>query len=694
MLFGASYYHEYQPYERLHTDLDLMVEAGFTVIRVGESTWASYEPLDGEIGFDALARVVDAAAERGLSVIVGTPTYAAPAWMARLHPEIMAVTPAGEPLPYGARQNVDNAGPVFRRFAERIVRAMGERFGSHPAVAGFQVDNEIGVQNLANPHVVERFRRHVLERHGTVEAVNDRWGLTYWSHRLTDIDDLWGPAGNTNPGYALEWARFQESLTLEFVRFQRDILREVIDDDKIILHDLIGGHSGWSTSVRGIPRALDKTGINVYVPLQNAIARPEPDRSPGLAPWWLPIRGSFAIGWLADMGWSLRGERGEPFAVMEAQAASIGEHAVNIPAFPGQLKIVAYTLLVRGADLLAYWHWHTLHFGTETYWGGVLGHDLEPGRVFGEVAAIGAELKALGEDLDGLRPVADLAILTDRDSYQALSFFPALTGEGEARADPDTYPRIEMAVYEAAASTRAQVRIVHLDGDIAPCRVLVVPALYIATDEALERLVELARAGTHVIFTFRTGYADEWARVRPTRAPGPLREPLGISYQEYSTLARPVRLVGQSDLVEESSLAHGWADFLQIEADDVEVLARYDDPFLGDYPAITTRALGRGRVTWLGTLPDTATTARLLDWALDERGVTKDAAQWPDLPDEVAVSSARLPDGRTVWTVANHSWTALSFAAPPGAVDLASGAPRAVIELSAWDTRLVSTDSR
>ncbi|HMS36873.1 MAG TPA: beta-galactosidase [Arachnia sp.] len=117
MLFGSAYYHEYQPSERLAADLDLMAEAGFTVIRVGESTWASHEPRDGEIDFGELARVVDAAGERGIKVIVGTPTYAIPAWLARKHPEVMGVNPDGTPVAYGARQNMDYASPVFRPYA-------------------------------------------------------------------------------------------------------------------------------------------------------------------------------------------------------------------------------------------------------------------------------------------------------------------------------------------------------------------------------------------------------------------------------------------------------------------------------------------------------------------------------------------------------------------------------------------------
>jgi beta-galactosidase len=696
MLYGASYYAEYQPHDRLDADLDLMVEAGFTLIRVGESTWASYEPADGSIGFDALARVIDAAGERGLRVIVGTPTYAIPPWLARAHPEIMAVPPSGQAVPYGARQNVDFTHPVYRRYAERIVRAMGERFGHHEAVIGFQVDNEIGVYELANPAVVERFRAHVLERFGSVEEINRRWGLTYWSHRLTDIDDLWHPAGNTNPGYALEWGRFQARLTVEFLSWQRDLLRPLLDERMFILHDVVGGDSLASTDVRGVPAAMDRTGANIYFPMQDSLALPDApaEETTPLGPWWLVDRGASTLAWRADVAWSLRGERGEPFAVTEAQAGSIGEHATAIPPYPGQLRLVAHALLARGADLIAYWHWHTLHYGAETWWGGVLGHDLEPGRIWREVAGIGKELRELGAGVDGARPDADVAILSSRDSLRALNFSSPLLQPGTDRADPHAYHRILMRCYDGAFDAGAQVRILHEDGAWDETRVVIVPALYVATDETLARLTALAERGVHVLVTFRSGVADETATVRAQRAPGPLRAAAGIGIPESTTLAVPRPLVAGvvPGFPAEGATAEGWADLVELESHDVEVLATYRHPFLDDVPAITTRAVGAGRLTWIGTLPDRGTMRALVDWALAERGVVPVAASWGELPASVRVTSSRRQDGSRLWFVAHHGWGEARVAIPAGVAPL-TGAASGELVLGAWGSEILLEES-
>jgi len=700
MLFGASYYHEYQPYERLDADLDLMVAAGFTMIRVGESTWASYEPEDGVISFDALARVVDAAHARGLKVVVGTPTYAIPPWLARAHPEVMAQTSAAGRLPYGARQDVDFTNPTFRRYAERIVRAVAQRFGGHPGVIGFQVDNEIGVHGLRSDELVERFRAHAADRLGGVEGINEKWGLTYWSHRLTTLDDLWAPDGNTNPGYALEWSRFQASLTVEFLEWQRDIVREYIAADQFVFHDQIGGDSAGNTAMREIANALDQVAVNIYLPMQRALQLPEGERAEtiGLAPWWLVDAGTSTALWRSDMAYGLRGPRGESFAVAEAQASSIGDQATSVPPFPGQLRLMAHLFASRGADLLAYWHWHTLHYGNETYWGGVLGHDLEPNRVYAEVASIGAELRRVSPELEGLVPDADVAFLYSRDSLRALDFMPALLTPGTDRPDPHGYHRAFMGLYQGALDSGMQARILHPDSDWSAQAVLVVPTLYIADDALLDKLIAHAESGAHVVLTFRAGYADEWARVRWTRAPGVLREPSGISYQEYTTLISPVPLVAHAveglpalDLGT-TPIATAWADLLVPEG--AEVLAGYDDPFLGDYAAVTTKAVGRGRITWIGTKPGRDASAALIRWALAERDQAPVADAWT-VPPQVRVSSGQRPDGVRVWAVANHSWEPVTIPCPASLIDVTEGGPAgSELVLAAWDSRLLLESRR
>jgi beta-galactosidase len=166
--FGAAYYREYSPYERLEKDLDLMAEASFSVIRVGESVWATWEPEEGVFDLDWLQPVLDGAHQRDIAVILGTPTYAIPPWMRRKYPEVMADRATGEAIPFGHRQNVDFSHPAFRHLAERVVRRIVERYAGHPAVIGYQVDNEPGVELLHNRAVFDGFVDHLRRTYGEV----------------------------------------------------------------------------------------------------------------------------------------------------------------------------------------------------------------------------------------------------------------------------------------------------------------------------------------------------------------------------------------------------------------------------------------------------------------------------------------------------------------------------------------------
>jgi beta-galactosidase len=695
VLFGASYYHEYQPYERLDTDLDMMVGAGFTVIRVGESTWASYEPSDGHIGFDALERVVDRAHDKGLSVVVGTPTYAIPSWLARAHPEVMAQTSTETPLPFGARQNVDFTSPAYRFYAERMIRRLGACFGGRAGVIGFQVDNEIGVHELTNPHIINKFREHVLRKFGSVDQINRAWGLTYWSHRLSNIGDLWAPDGNSNPGYALEWARFQAALAVSFLEWQRDLLRKYIAADQFVTHDLIGGAGGSSTEIRAISEALDRTSANIYFPMQDALALPEPEPAVirALAPAWMDDGGTWSVSWRADLAYSAKGPRGTRFYATEVQAGSIGPSSSNAPPYPGQLRLVAHQMIARGADMIAYWHWHTLHYGFETYWGGVLGHDLEPNRILREATELGDDLRALDPVLARAQPESDVAFLYSRDSAKALEFMPAFNLPDSSDPDEASYHRVFRRLYQGASDAGLQVRIVHADSDWTGEKVLVVPALYIADDALLEKVKDHARGGAHVLLTFRSGAANENATVRWTRQPGPLREAVGASYQEYTNLATDVPLVvadvpGLPPLdLPPDPVGTRWADLLVTES--ASTLCKYDDKFAGDYAAISTQAYGSGRMTWMGTLVDHKTAGRLVRWALAERGSTAQTNTWTEASESVRMSTARCEDASRLWFVANHSWEPVTMSSPAGLKELI--APRAgritatSVELGAWD---------
>ena len=149
------------------------------------------------------------------------------------------------------------------------------------------------------------------------------------------------------------------------------------------------------------------------------------------------------------------------FLVTETNAQSIGGSDMNFPPYPGQLAQSAFALISRGAAMIEYWHWHTLPYGAETYWGGVLPHSLIPGRIYEELSQLGSSLEKIGNALDGYEPDADVAILWSNDSRFAMQFTPPFRLAGET--DEAAYERIIDAFHRGVIDSGRQARILHVD---------------------------------------------------------------------------------------------------------------------------------------------------------------------------------------------------------------------------------------
>jgi beta-galactosidase len=690
--FGAAYYAEYQRQPDLQADFDLMAEAGFTVIRVGESVWSTWEPEDGRFELDWLEPVLDTARQRDIGVILGTPTYAVPMWLARRYPEIAAETASGHRVGWGARQEVDFTHPGYRFHAERVIRQVVGRYRDHPAVIGYQVDNEPGPRLLHNAGVFQAFTDWLRRRYGTVGRLNEEWGLAYWSHRLSRWDDLWRPEGNFQPQYDLAWRRFQAELVAEFIGWQAGIVRAVT-----------GGRGFVTTCVSyeqpgvedvELNRALDVASGNAYYEMQESLAHPNAlPRSTGPMGW--VVRGPWAVTQLADLMYS---SKQAPFLVTETNAGSIGFSSMNESPYDGQWRQLAWLLVGRGARLVGYWHWNTLPFGAETYWGGVLPHSGIPGRVYREIARTGQELRDAGGAFATAEPDYDIALLYDSDSKFALSAQGPL--RGGALVDPDSYRQVVAAFCRGVFDAKRQQRLVRPQ-QLLPSRgapgtaadaaarypVLIAAAFYTAADEDLDFLLGYARAGGHLVVGPRTGYGDREGRARTERAPARIATAAGVWYDEMASLPSPVPVDSAIKDGELAGSATGFAEGL--DPAGAEVLARYRHPHLRRWAAVTTRAAGAGRITVVGTVPDQGLAMRLARW-LAPHAVGGWAA---DEPVTVSTSTSTSRNSASRLHIL-HNWSWNEASASPSAVvtDLLSGAryaPGDPVTLGPWDVRLL-----
>jgi len=675
VLYGASYYHEYMPSERLEKDVALMEKAGITVVRLGESTWSSWEPREGEFQFAWMDRIIDRLHAAGIKVILGTPTYSVPPWLFRKHPEILvaqntASPPLSDPTSpaypgsrppgaYGPRQNMDLTHPAYLFYSERVIRQVVSHFKDHPAIIGFQVDNETGPNGLALPNVHRAFIEYLKKKFGTPQRLNELWGFAYWGQLVNDWDEFPSREGILNPGYKLEWERFQQQIVTDFLAWQARIVREYKRPDQFVTHNFVGGIR-TNIDEPEIARHLDVTAVNPYHGVQ--------DELDGLS-----------ISLSGDLCRSLKQQN---YLITETNAQTIGwDSRTQYPPYDGQLRLSAFSHVASGANMIAYWHWHSLHYGQETYWKGVLSHDLEPNRAYAEVSRIGAELKKLGPGLANLKHKSDVAILYSIDSYNGIRFMPF--------SDAANYVSILHNFYRAFYELNLGVDFVFPQtADLSSYKVLVVPPLYIADDALLGRLAEYVKSGGHLVMSLKSGFANEYSTIRWTMAPGPLRQAAGFRYQEFSSLKAPLALKGDPFKVGAENTVSAWAEFLIPEG--ATPLAHYDHPFFGRYPAITRNSHGKGTLTYQGTVLTGALQKALLLDVAKLAGLTGPDQQ---LPPGVRVKHATTAAGKKVHFYLNYSGSEarLTYGYGGGVDLLSSGAvaANASLTLAPWDLAIV-----
>jgi beta-galactosidase len=674
VLYGVAYYPEYMPDDRLDQDVEMMQKAGITVVRVGESTWSSWEPRDGDFQFAWMQRVLDRLHQAGIKAILGTPTYSIPTWLYKDHPEILltrngTAAPLSDPYDptyppsltpgyYGPRQNYDFLNPHFRQHAERVIREIVSHFKDHPAVIGYQIDNETGPTGVTSRYMNAAFLDHLKRKYKMPDTINKIWGLVYWGQLVDKWEDLPPPDGILNPGYKLEWENFQHDVVTDYLGWQAKIIAEYKRPDQFITQDFSGGiHTDldqWA-----IARSLDVVAENAYFETQTR----------------LNGRGI----WLTDdLGRSLKHSN---FLIIETNAQTIGwDSRTQYPPYPGQLRLVVYAHLAAGANMVEYWHWHSLHYGQETYWKGVLSHDLQPNRAYEEVSRVAGELKRLGPQLVNLHKDNKVAILVSVDSANALSYMPV--------SDNVTYMTVLKQMHNALYDLNVEADFIQAgDPDLARYKVLLVPPLYSASDAVLQNISDYVKTGGQVLMAFKSGFTDEHSTVRNVMAPGPLRAACGFHYQEFTNLPRPVRLKPDPYRIGEQNTGSVWEEFLM--RDTAEVIASFDDPYW-HFPAITRNKHGSGVLTYEGTfLTDTLQREVIRD-VLQRAGLTSPDQ---DLSGAVRVRHGRNQSGKLLHYYLNFSGEQQKISYPHGdGSELLTGVAvrrRQTLTLQPWDLAIV-----
>lgn len=589
LYFGAAYYSEYLPYDRVEKDMEMMEKAGMNVIRIAESTWSTLEPQEGVYDFTHIDRMLDAAARHHISVIVGTPTYAVPTWLVKKYPDILAITQNGRER-YGHRQNMDITDPDYLSHAERVIRVLMEHVKDVPHVIGYQLDNETKSYGTAGPRVQAMFVDYLKENFPDINDFNHEFGLDYWSNRVSDWDDFPDVRGTINQSLAAEFCKFQRSLVTKFLSWQADIVCEYKRDDQFITQNF---DFDWTTHSIGYQSQVDQydasrcmtvAGADIYHPSNEELTGAE-----------ITVCGNIS-----------RSLKKDNYLILETEAQGLTPW---LP-YPGQLRLQAYSHIANGSNSVMYWHWHSIHNAIESYWKGVLSHDFSENETYREAVVIGNEWNKIGSHLKNLKKENKIAIMLDNASLTGFTQFPL------EKAGANGYNTVMRWFSDALYRLNIEYDMISSrEQDFSGYECLIVPALYSAPESLLLALDSYVRNGGHLITTFRSGFSDEYLKIYPDMQPHILHECLGLHYDQFTHPHHVDIVPVQSDVMAAAqehfshpddsafSLTSSACEWMELITCDTAVpVLKYSHPAYERYAAAAKNQYGNGSTLYFGTM--------------------------------------------------------------------------------------------
>jgi beta-galactosidase len=587
--YGADYNPEQWPEATHDEDIRLMVAAGVTVATVGVFSWAFLEPEEGRFEFEWLDRVLDRLHAAGIGADLATATATPPQWLSLNHPDTLLVDEWGHVLSPGSRQHVNPSSATYRRLALRLVGAIAERYGGHPALVAWHVGNEFGNDNPRDygDETALAFRDWLRRRYGSIDELNARWGTAFWSQRYSSFDQVLPPrAAPTfrNPAHLLDFDRFGSDALLDGYRAEAAVLRQATP------------HIPVTTNFMGMFKPADYWSWAGEVDVVSDDAYPDPAH-PGS--WKDAALHRDLMRSLGD---------GRPWLLMEQSTSAVNWRDLNAPKLPGQMRALSYQAIARGADGVMFFQWRQSRRGGEKFHSAMVPHAGTDTRIWREVCELGAELRGL-DDLVGTRVQRpDVAIVVDWDSWWSI----------EQKATPARidYGQVIATWHHALLDLGVNADFVARGGELSAYRVVIAPALFVVCDEDADRLGGFVHDGGTLLVAAPTGVVDQDAALPEGGHLGRLADLLGIEVEEYAPHgpADAVRLVGAIDC----SVTQ-WAEV--VHARGAEVVAGFSGGLADGGPALTRAAVGDGSGWYLAADPDDAGVRGVLTSVLADAGV-------------------------------------------------------------------------
>ena len=612
--FGGDYNPDQWSEETWDDDVCLMKKAGVNTVALAIFSWDRIQPQENRWDFGWLDRIIDKLGKAGIATDLASATATAPLWLYEKHPEVLPCDKFGHPVNAGSRQSWSPTSPVFKEYALTLCRKLAERYGANPYVTAWHMGNEYGWNNRNDysDNALNAFRLWCERKYGTIGALNQAWGTTFWGQEMNSFDEVliprfMGADSMVNPGQKLDFERFGNDMLLDFYKAERDAITEICPDKPFTTNFMVStdqccmDYADWANEVNFVSN-------DHYFHEGGEMHLDELACSDALMD-------SFALG--------------KPWYVMEHSTSAVQWKPLNMRKRKGETVRDSLAHVAMGADAINFFQWRASAFGAESFHSAMVPHAGEDTKLFRQVCELGETLQTLadagvqGSELER----SDTAIL--------------FSAESEWATRSETLPSMKLNHwhdvrdwYRAFLDAGTRADIMPLKYDWSDYKTVVLPTVLMLSAVDTRRLADFAAAGGRVVVGYATGLIDEnfhtWLGGYPGAGNGLLRDMLGIRGEEFNILGsgvegepEAIRLGAGGEVAPEDAAALNgattrlWQNDVTVTGDRTQVLAMYageeaDEWELDGMAAVTRNPYGAGEAYFVGCDLDVADLTKLI----------------------------------------------------------------------------------
>lgn len=649
-MLGVCYYPEHWPEKNWAEDAAAMAALGITYVRIGEFAWSQMEPRRDAFDWGWLDRAIDTLAAAGLKVVLGTPTATPPKWLINERPEILPADERGRVLRFGARRHYCFSSPAWWEETQRIVEAMGSRYGEHPAVAGWQIDNEYGCHNTVLsyvPHCLPAFRNWLHKRYQTIESLNEAWGTAFWSQTYGGFHEVDLPnltVTEANPSHLMDYRRFASDQVAVYNRLQVDILRR-LSPGRFLAHNFMGFFTEFDHYP--VARDIDVVSWDSY-PLGHTDQRlpmPAEDKTR-----WARSGHPDVAAFHHDL---CRGMGSGRWWVMEQQPGPVNWADFNPAPAKGMVRLWTWEAFAHGAEVVSYFRWRQAPFAQEQMHAGLNRPDGVLDQGGEEATQVGREMTAFAEAL-GARRQAPAALIFDYEAVWTFQIQPQGLGFN--------YKALAHQFYRCLRRLGLDVDILPPSAPLDGYALVVAPSLPMIDGAAV---AALESSGATIVLGPRSGAKTKTFQIPEGLPPGGLRALVDLQVTRVESL--PPSVQDQLTWANKTYPVGLWRE--RLESDSAESIATFQD---GE-----TAIMTQDDRHYLGFWPEEAFLTDFIAALAEARGLTIQRL-------DEALRLRRLGDLTFAFNYGDRS---LPAPAPEGADYLLGGPEIRAHDLAVWKTQ-------